>query len=72
MTEHPRLWLLRRRFNRYDLDLAVIPMSFVSMALASSFFGISLETAMVIASVIGLLAMLDGMVLRPPNATNGT
>jgi len=62
---------LRRRYDHYDLDLALIPIAFLSMALASELFGIPLETAMVLASFIGLLAMIDGMVLRPPNTPGG-
>ena len=63
---------VRRRFSRYDLLLAVIPLAFVTMTAASALLDIPLETAMVVASVIGALAMVDGMVLRPPSGHGGT
>ena len=60
-----------RRFSRYDLVLAVIPIAFLSTTIISEWLGVPLETAMIWASVIGILAMLDGLLLRPPTNPGG-
>lgn len=58
-------------FDRYDLHLAIIPLAFLATAVASLVADIALESALVMASLVGLVAMLDGMVLRPPNGHGG-
>ncbi|WP_247729432.1 hypothetical protein [Halovivax limisalsi] len=64
-----------RRFvetvTRWDLLLAIIPLAFASAATASKTFGVPLESAMLAASAIGLLTLLDGLFLRPPNGLQG-
>ncbi|UTF52083.1 hypothetical protein [Natronosalvus rutilus] len=62
---------LETDFDRYDLHLAIIPLAFLATAVASMLADITLETALVMASMVGLVAMLDGMVLRPPNGHGG-
>ena len=58
-------------FGRYDLLLAIIPLAFLASLLASQLFGLSLEAAIVGASVVGALAVLDGLFIRPPNGLQG-
>ncbi|WP_312907224.1 hypothetical protein [Natronosalvus caseinilyticus] len=62
---------LETDFDRYDLHLASIPLAFLVTAGASLLADIALEFALVMASLVGLVAMLDGMVLRPPNGHGG-
>lgn len=57
--------------SRYDIVLASIPLAFLAMIGASWLFNIPPEVAMLSASLLGILAMLDGMVLRPPNSHGG-
>lgn len=56
--------------GRYDLLLAVIPLAFAVTTAASELLGVPIETAMVAASVVGVLALVDGLFLRPPNGLN--
>ena len=58
-------------FGRYDLLLAIIPLAFLAALLASRLLGVPLETSMVAASVVGGLAVLDGLFLRPPSGLQG-
>ncbi|MFP9190968.1 hypothetical protein [Natronosalvus vescus] len=60
-----------RSISRHDLVLASIPLAFLAMGLVSVVFDVRFETAMLSASLIGLFAMVDGMVLRPPNGHGG-
>ncbi|MFC7212817.1 hypothetical protein ACFQO4_01820 [Saliphagus sp. GCM10025334] len=57
--------------DRYDLVLTVIPLAFLATVAASLLAGISLEVALFAGSLVGILAMIDGMVLRPPNGHGG-
>ncbi|USZ72095.1 hypothetical protein [Natronosalvus halobius] len=62
---------LEIEFDRYDLHLAIIPLAFLTTAGASLLADIAFESALMMASLVGLVAMLDGMVLRPPNGHGG-
>lgn len=52
--------------SRHDLVLAIIPTAFVVAALLGGLVGISVPTAVGLAAVVGLLAMLDALFLNPP------
>ena len=52
--------------TRYDLVLAVIPSAFVVAMLVGHLLSLSVEASAVVASVVGVLALLDGLFLNPP------
>jgi len=53
-------------FTRYDLVLAVIPTAFVAALLARQVLPLSTEASVAFASIVGLLALADGLFLNPP------
>ena len=57
--------------DRYDFLLAVIPAAFLAAILVATTLGVSLETAVVGASFVGLLALFDGLFFRPPSGLQG-
>ncbi|MFC3957964.1 hypothetical protein [Halovivax cerinus] len=57
--------------TRWDLLLAIIPMAFAGAATASTALGIPPEAGMTLASVVGSLALVDALFLRPPNGLQG-
>ncbi|WP_290817481.1 hypothetical protein [Halovivax sp.] len=57
--------------GRYDLLLAVIPLAFAVGVAAAEALGIPLRTALVGASLVGLLALVDGLFIRPPSGLSG-
>lgn len=52
--------------SRYDLVLAVIPTAFVVALLVGNLLSVSARVALVSASVVGALAVLDALFLNPP------
>jgi hypothetical protein len=52
--------------SRYDLLLLVIPAAFLVAFVASQLSSFGLTTLMVPASVVGALAVADGLFLHPP------
>lgn len=57
--------------TRYDLVLAVIPSAFVVALLAGHVLSLSVEASAVFASIVGGLALLDGLFLNPPESGGG-
>lgn len=66
-----RLRRIVSTISRWDLLLAIIPISFASAATVSRMLGVPLETGMLAASVIGVFALVDGLFLRPPTGLQG-
>lgn len=66
-----RLRRVRSAISRYDLLLAAIPLAFAVAVAVAEAIGVPLEGAMVGASVVGLLVLVDGLFLRPPNGLRG-
>ncbi len=56
-----------RSISRYDLQLSVIPAAFGSAILVAGLSGLTLEVALLIASLIGLLVIVDGLFRNPPS-----
>lgn len=52
--------------SRYDLVLAVIPTAFISAILAANLLSIPASNALIIASFVGTLALVDALFLNPP------
>lgn len=59
------------RLSHYDLVLAVVPVAFLVSAIVGYLFAVPPKTALVVASVVGLLAMLDALFLNPPTRPDG-
>lgn len=55
--------------SRYDLVLAVIPTAFVVALLVENLLSVSARVALVSASVVGALAVLDALFLNPPTGS---
>ncbi|WP_254863736.1 hypothetical protein [Halovivax gelatinilyticus] len=68
---HETLRRIRSKISRYDLLLASIPLAFAGGTLLTQALGIPLERGMLAASLIGLLALFDGLFLRPPSGMQG-
>jgi uncharacterized membrane protein len=62
----PDRTLTTSTLTRYDLVLAVIPSAFIVAMLLGHVFSLSVEASAVVASVVGMLALLDGLFLNPP------
>lgn len=58
--------------SRYDLVLAVIPTAFVVAILLAHLLGIPAQSALVGASIIGAIALVDGLFRHPPRPDGGT
>jgi hypothetical protein len=69
--ESPVDRLLPESLSRYDLTLAVIPAAFVLSLLARQLFTISSHAAVMAASLVGALALVDGLFLHPPRSGSG-
>jgi hypothetical protein len=52
--------------SRYDLVLAVIPLTFLLSALGASVFTIPMHRAVAIGGVVCLFALFDAMFINPP------
>lgn len=52
--------------SRYDVVLAAIPITFTLAILIGSLFSIPLNVALFGASLIGAVAIIDGIFLNPP------
>lgn len=62
---------LRRRLpslSRYDLVLALIPLLYAFATVVSGLLGVSTGTAMVTASILAALFLVDVLFLRPPTS----
>ena len=57
-------------FTRYDLVLAVIPAAFAAALLAGQVLSLSAEVSVAFASMVGLLALADGLFLNPPELSD--
>jgi hypothetical protein len=54
------------RLSRYDLVLAVIPIGFLLVALASVTLSVPLRTLLPAWSLVGVLVLADGLYFNPP------
>lgn len=54
--------------TRYDLVLAAIPLAFVVSMLAGHVLSLPPETSVVIASLVSLLVLVDGLLVNPPGS----
>lgn len=55
------------RFSRYDLLLLVIPTAFLLAFVGSTMTSLPVSTLMAAASMVGALAVADGLFRNPPN-----
>lgn len=55
-----------RTLSRYDLLLLVIPAAFLAALLVAQISSLSLPPVMAAASVVGALALADGLFVNPP------
>lgn len=63
LTNGPRL---DRPLTRYDFVLAVIPMAFLVSLFADAVLAVSTPLAMIVASLLGGLAVVDALFVNPP------
>lgn len=61
----------RRHLSRYDLVLAVIPAAFLLASVLGYLVSAPTHVAMAGATAVGLLALVDGMFLNPPQSGSG-
>lgn len=66
-----RLSTTIRRVSRYDFVLAIIPTAFLAAILAEQIAQLSAQTAVTVASLIGLVAVVDALFLNPPRKPTG-
>ena len=62
----------RRRPSRYDFVLAVIPAAFLFAGLANQFVSAPTHHVVTAATVVGVLALVDGLFINPPRSGSGT
>jgi len=60
-----------RRFSRYDLLLLVIPTAFLLALVGSTVSSLPISSLMVGASLVGAVAVADGLFVNPPNHGRG-
>ncbi|WP_336003245.1 hypothetical protein [Halorientalis halophila] len=60
-----------RTLTRYDLVLALIPAVFLLSVVLAHFLGIPMRTALLGASSVGGLALLDALFVNPPTRPTG-
>ncbi|WP_247002475.1 hypothetical protein [Halosolutus gelatinilyticus] len=58
--------------GRYDALLAVIPIAFCCSILVGEAIGLPLEAALLGGGTVGVLALFDGLFLRPPTGLRRT
>ncbi|WP_235019789.1 hypothetical protein [Natrialba sp. INN-245] len=58
--------------NRYDLLLAIVPVVFAVALVGAGVFGVSLEAAMVVAAIVGVVVIVDACYLNPPTGQGST
>lgn len=63
---------VRRRIDRYDLVLAVIPAAFLFAGLVERFASVPTYLVVATATIVGVLALVDGLFLNPPQSGSGT
>lgn len=56
------------RLSRYDLLLWIIPLAFLLALVAATVLSTPLELTFVAASLVGALALFDGLFRNPPSA----
>lgn len=61
-----------RRISRYDLVLAVIPAAFLLAGVASQFVAAPTHQVVAAATTVGVLALVDGLFVNPPQSGSGT
>ncbi|MFB6184493.1 MAG: hypothetical protein ABEI96_08060 [Haloarculaceae archaeon] len=54
--------------SRYDFTLAAIPVAFLLAMALGRVLAISSRTALVVAAVVGALAVADGLFVHPPKS----
>lgn len=54
--------------SRYDLVLAVIPAAFLLAGIASQVLSVAPRATLVGATLVGALALLDGLFVNPPRS----
>jgi uncharacterized membrane protein YoaK (UPF0700 family) len=52
--------------SRYDLVLGVIPGAYAAGLLAQAVLSVSLLGALVVASLVAMTALVDGLLVHPP------
>lgn len=57
--------------TRYDLVLAIIPIAFLVSVLVGHLLSVPTRTALIAASVVGTLAMIDALFFNPPIRPKG-
>lgn len=62
---------VERRFSRYDLLLLVIPAAFLLALAGSTLSSLPLSALMGAASLVGALAVIDGLFVNPPGHGRG-
>lgn len=62
---------VRRRVSRYDLVLAVIPTAFLVAGLLGQFVSAPTHVVLTGATVVGALALVDGLFVNPPTSGSG-
>lgn len=70
--ETHRVRNVRSSVSRYDLLLAVIPLAIGGAMLTGRVLDVPLETALLGGVAVALLAVIDGLFLRPPSGMQGT
>lgn len=58
----------RRLVDRYDLVLAVIPLSYLGSLAAHVVFGLSIQMSVIPSSLVGALLLADALYRNPPTA----
>ncbi|MDY6817055.1 MAG: hypothetical protein SVG88_00210 [Halobacteriales archaeon] len=56
-----------RSASRYDLVLALIPSAFVIAMLLGNLVSLSMQSQLLVASIVGAIAVIDALFLNPPN-----
>ncbi|MCU4925842.1 hypothetical protein OB905_07575 [Halobacteria archaeon AArc-dxtr1] len=52
--------------SRYDLLLAIVPAAFAVSLVATAVLGVSVQQALVVASTVGVFAIVDACYRNPP------
>lgn len=60
-----------RRLTRYDLQLLVIPAAFLVALVVSQVSALPTSGLLAVASLVGALAVADGLFLNPPAGPDG-
>lgn len=55
-----------RSASRYDLVLAMIPSAFVIAVLLGNLISLSMQSQLLVAALVGLIALVDALFINPP------